>query len=193
MLAATLFFNTAGIANWRFLPVLVAAIPLVNALFFSLCPIVAPEGDADPVSYKTIFGMKFFFVFLMLMAASGAADALTVQLTRSAIATAVPVVGSILSDATGAVLAGAGMLKSAVGVFGLLAVLAICLTPFVTMAVQYLLYKLAAFLAGAVGPPELRDLIDGLAGAFGLVLGMTGACALLLLVSVLSSVAAVTP
>lgn len=74
VLAATLFFNTAGIANWRFLPVLVAAIPLVNALFFSLCPIVAPEGDADPVSYKTIFGMKFFFVFLMLMAASGAAE-----------------------------------------------------------------------------------------------------------------------
>lgn len=74
VLAATLFFNTAGIANWRFLPVLVAAIPLVNALFFSLCPIVAPEGDTDPVSYKTIFGMKFFFVFLMLMAASGAAE-----------------------------------------------------------------------------------------------------------------------
>lgn len=74
VLAATLFFNTAGIANWRFLPVLVAAIPLVNALFFSLCPIVAPEGDADPASYKTIFGMKFFFVFLMLMAASGAAE-----------------------------------------------------------------------------------------------------------------------
>ena len=39
----------------------------------------------------------------------------------------------------------------------------------------------------------LCKLIDGLAGAFGLVLGMTGACALLLLVSVLSSVAAVVP
>ena len=29
------------------------------------------------------------------------------------------------------------MLKGAIGVFGLLAVLAICLTPFITMAVQY--------------------------------------------------------
>ena len=125
-------------------------------------------------------------------AASGAADALTVQLTRSAIATAVPVVGSILSDATGAVLAGAGMLKSAVGVFGLLAVLAICLTPFVTMAVQYLLYKLAAFLAGTVTEEPLAELIDALGSAFGLMLGMTGSCALALLISIISSVSVVS-
>ena len=44
-----------------------------------------------------------------------------------------------------------------------------------------------------IGPPELCRLVDGLAGAFGLVLGMTGACALLLLISILSSIAAVVP
>ena len=125
-------------------------------------------------------------------AATSAADALTVQLTRSAIATAVPVVGSIISDATGTVLAGAGMLKSAVGVFGLLAVLAICLTPFITMAVQYLLYKLAAFLAGTVTEESLGDLIDALGSAFGLMLGMTGSCALALLISIISSVSVVS-
>lgn len=105
---------------------------------------------------------------------------------------AVPVVGSILSDATGTVLAGAGMLKSAVGVFGLLAVLAICLTPFVTMAVQYLLYKLAAFLAGTVTEEPLAELIDALGSAFGLMLGMTGSCALALLISIISSVSVVS-
>ena len=44
-----------------------------------------------------------------------------------------------------------------------------------------------------MGAPSLCKLIDGLGGAFGLVLGMTGSCAFLLLISVLSSVAAVTP
>ena len=61
------------------------------------------------------------------------------------------------------------------------------------LGVQYLLYKLTAFLAGAVGAPGLCKLIDGLGGAFGLILGMTGSCALLLLVSVLATVGAVTP
>ena len=125
-------------------------------------------------------------------AATSAADALSTQLTRTAIATAVPVVGSIISDAAGTVLAGAGMLKGAIGVFGLLAVLAICLTPFITMAVQYLLYKLAAFLAGTVTQEPLAHLIGALGSAFGLMLGMTGSCALALLISIISSVSVVS-
>ncbi len=76
--------------------------------------------------------------------------------------------------------------------FGLLAVLAICLTPFVTMAVQYLLYKLAAFLAGTVTEEPLAELIDALGSAFGLMLGMTGSCALALLISIISSVSVVS-
>ncbi len=114
------------------------------------------------------------------------------QLTRSAIATAVPVVGIHLSDATGRCWPGAGMLKSAIGVFGMLAVLAICLTPFITMAVQYLLYKLAAFLAGTMTEGPLEDLIDALGSAFGLMLGMTGSCALALVISLIASVSVVS-
>ena len=137
--------------------------------------------------------MLVFTGFLSVTGATtSAADALSTQLTRTAIATAVPVVGSIISDAAGTVLAGAGMLKGAIGVFGLLAVLAICLTPFITMAVQYLLYKLAAFLAGTVTQEPLADLIDALGSAFGLMLGMTGSCALALLISIISSVSVVS-
>ena len=137
--------------------------------------------------------MLVFTGFLSVTgAATSAADALSTQLTRTAIATAVPVVGSIISDAAGTVLAGAGMLKGTIGVFGLLAVLAICLTPFITMAVQYLLYKLAAFLAGTVTQEPLADLIDALGSAFGLMLGMTGSCALALLISIISSVSVVS-
>ena len=124
---------------------------------------------------------------------SGAVDGAAVKVTKAAISGVVPVVGGIIADATETVLAGAGLLKNTVGIFGMLGILAACAYPFLQLGVQYLLYKLTAYLASAVGAPALCKLIDGLAGAFGLVLGMTGACALLLLVSVLSSVAAVVP
>ncbi len=151
------------------------------------------EGLRKCTAWVLTAMMLAFTGFLSVTGAvTSAADALTVQLTRSAIAAAVPVVGSIISEATGTVLAGAGMLKSAVGVFGLLAVLAICLTPFITMAMQYLLYKLAAFLAGTVTEEPLGDLIDALGSAFGLMLGMTGSCALALLISIIYSVSAVS-
>ena len=98
---------------------------------------------------------------------------------------------NLFAFATG--LAGAGVLKGAIGIFGMLAVLSICLTPFLQMVVQYLLYKLAAFLAGTITEGPLAGLIDALGTAFGLMLGMTGSCALLLLISITSSVSAVLP
>ena len=151
-------------------------------------------GISKAVTWALTASMLAFTGFLTLTgAATGAADAMTVQMTRSAIATAVPVVGSIISEATGTVLAGAGVLKGAIGIFGMLAVLSICLTPFLSMAVQYLLYKLTAFLAGTVTEGPLAGLINALGTAFGLMLGMTGSCALLLLISITSSVSAVLP
>ena len=151
-------------------------------------------GISKAVTWALTASMVAFTGFLTLTgAATGAADAMTVQMTRSAISAAVPVVGSIISEATGTVLAGAGVLKGAIGIFGMLAVLSICLTPFLQMVVQYLLYKLAAFLAGTITEGPLAGLIDALGTAFGLMLGMTGSCALLLLISITSSVSAVLP
>ena len=114
-------------------------------------------------------------------------------MTRAAIATSVPIVGGILSEASETVLAGASLLKGSIGVFGMLGVLAVCAYPFLQLAVQYLLYQAAAFFASAIGNRPLSDLLRALAGAFALILGMVGACALVLLISVFASVAAVTP
>lgn len=124
---------------------------------------------------------------------TGAVDAASIRVTKAAISGVVPVVGGIIAEAAETVLAGAGLLKNTIGIVGTLAILAACILPFLHLGVQYLLYKLTAFLAAALGAPQLCRLIDGLGGAFGLVLGMTGSCALLLLISVLSSVAAVVP
>ena len=61
------------------------------------------------------------------------------------------------------------------------------------IAVQYLLYKAAALAAGTVGSRNVVKLIDGLGGAFGLLLGAVGSCALLLLISLISSLMVVIP
>ena len=63
--------------------------------------------------------------------------------------------------------------------------------PFLRLAVQYLLYKLTAFFSGTVGSESLVELIDALGSAFGLVLGMVGTGALLLLISIAASVSVV--
>ena len=134
-------------------------------------------------------------VFVGYLTASGAiagsADAAAVKAAKMTISRAIPVVGGILSDAAETVLAGAGVLRGTVGVVGMLVVLAICLTPFLQLALHYLTYKGAAALTGTVAGPRLSGLMDNLGGAFGLILGMTGSCALVLLFSIVSAVSAV--
>lgn len=124
-------------------------------------------------------------------AIAGSVDISRVKAAKMAISRMIPVVGGILADASETVLAGAGALKGTVGAAGLLVVLAICLSPFLHLAVQYMIYKGTAALCACVAQPELSRLIDSIGSAFGLVLGMTGAAALILLVSVVSAILAV--
>lgn len=119
---------------------------------------------------------------------AGTADRAAVKLARFAISGMVPVVGGILSDATESVLAGAGLLRNAIGIFGTLAVLGFCLLPFLQLGLQYLLYKLAAVLASVLTDSPVAGLIGEIGGAFGLMLGMVGASALVTLISVILTI-----
>ena len=141
----------------------------------------------------TVFLLLFVGWLTASGAVAGSADAAAVKTAKMAISRAVPVVGGILSDAAETVLAGAGVLRGTVGAVGLAATLAICLIPFLRLALHYLTYKLAAALAGMVCDMRSCKLMDDIGSAFGLILGMTGACALLLLVSLIAAVAAAVP
>lgn len=123
---------------------------------------------------------------------AGATDAAAIKAAKFAVSSVIPVVGSILSDASETLLAGAGLLKNAVGVFGMLVVIAICLIPFLSLGIHYLTYKVTAALTATISSGRIGGLIEAISTAFGLVLGMTGACAVLLLVSLVSAVSAVT-
>ncbi|MBM6663848.1 stage III sporulation protein AE [Flavonifractor plautii] len=129
------------------------------------------------VTYLTISGVI-----------AGTTDALTVKAAKFTMSSMVPVVGGILSDAAETVLAGAGVLKNTVGVFGMLVVIGICLVPFLQLGFHYLTYKVSSALSAALSGSRVASLIDQIGGAFGLILGMTGACALLLLISMISAV-----
>lgn len=146
-----------------------------KALLPTLSAAVAASGGIVSASVRQV--ATIFFVDLLL------------SLIRGLL---LPLVYFYVAAAADSVLAGAGAVKNTVGAAGLLAVLAVCLLPLVRLGVQYLVYKAAAFLAGILGAEQLTGLIDALGGAFGLIFGMTGACGLLLLISISSALGVVT-
>ena len=115
--------------------------------------------------------------------ASGSVDAAAVKAAGSALGAAVPVVGGMLSDAAGSILAGANFLKTTAGVFGMLALAAIGLMPFLQIGVHYLVLKLTAAVGGTVASGAHAKLLENLSSAMGYMLAMTGSSILMAMIS----------
>lgn len=114
---------------------------------------------------------------------SGPTDAAALKAAKLTISGVVPVIGGILSDASEAVLVSAGAVKNAVGLYGLFAVLAIWMGPFLKIGAHYLLLRLTAAVCSIFGSKRITDLIQDFAGAMGFLLGMTGSVCLMLMIS----------
>lgn len=114
---------------------------------------------------------------------SGVTDATAVKAAKLTISGAVPVVGGILSDASEAVLIGAGTIKNTVGLAGLLAILATVIGPFLRIGMHYMLLKLTAAVSSAFSDKKSAELIQDFSSAMGLLLAMTGTVCVMLLIS----------
>ena len=114
---------------------------------------------------------------------SGSVDAAAVKATKLTLSGAVPVVGGLIADASETILVSAGVMKSAVGVYGLVAIMAILIGPFLQIGCQYLILKLAAAISGVFGVKECTDLIKDFCGTMGFLLAMAGTVCLLLIIS----------
>jgi stage III sporulation protein AE len=128
-----------------------------------------------------IYGFTFFLSMTGVI--SGATDALALKTTKAAVSGMIPVVGSILSDASESLLAGAATAKNTIGVLGMLAVLSISLLPFFQVGIQYLIMKMTAACSGVIGLKPHVSMLKNISTAMGMVTALTGACGILLLIS----------
>ena len=145
------------------------------------------------VSAMTVLVTVFTAYFSITGAIGGAADAAAAKLAKTAIAAALPVVGKIVSGAADSVAAGAQLLRSGVGVLGMLSVLAVCAWPFLALGVHYAVYKAVAMVSGGLTGSRLGGLIGGIGTAFGMVLALVGCGALMLFFAIVSGMKAVSP
>lgn len=126
------------------------------------------------------------YLFLAFMTISGVigstADAATIKATKAAVSGMIPVVGSILSDASDSLLSGATILKNSVGVFGMLGIFASCLVPILRIGLQYLMLKITSAAGGAVGLRPQVELVKEFSKAMGYLLAMCASAAMFLLI-----------
>lgn len=114
---------------------------------------------------------------------SGTADSAALKAAKATVSTVVPVVGNILSGASEAMLVSAGLLKNAAGIYGIFAVLAIFLEPFLKILAHYWMLKLTAAVCSIFGSGRTASLAGDFSTAMGFLLAMTGSTCLMMLIS----------
>lgn len=114
-------------------------------------------------------------------------DALAVKTAQTAITSLIPVVGGLISSTSDALLGGANLLRTGVGIYGFLSVCAICLGPIVRAAVHFFVFKIltacgSAYLGGAAAK-TIRSITDG----YGMALGALGMCCMVEFIAIVVS------
>lgn len=186
--AGTAVFNTV-------LGSLVASLLVPLIYIFLALAVVGAASQADMLMKlrKMMIGLAgkglrvILYVFTGYLTVTGvvggAADQMTVKAAKLTISGMVPVVGSIMADASETILVSAGVVKGAAGVYGLLSVIAIGIGPFLNIGVQYLALKAIASLCALLGGKQVHTIVEDFAAAMGLLLAMTGTMCLLILIS----------
>lgn len=146
------------------------------------------EKMRDTIKWATTWSLKtILYIYTGYIGItgviSGATDAAALKAAKLTISSVVPVVGGILSDASEAVLVSAGTVKNAVGIYGLFAVLAIWIGPFLQIGSHYLLLKATGAICSVFGSKSGTVLVHDFCSALGLLLAMTGTISLMLLIS----------
>lgn len=76
---STLFFTVFGLANWKILTLILAAVPLYNTFNFITCPIERLVEDGESMRPRQLLKLPLFWLLILLMVCSGASEASMAQ------------------------------------------------------------------------------------------------------------------
>ena len=121
------------------------------------------------VGFMGLLLTGFLGVVGVLGAAGGIADGVALRAGKYAVKAFVPVVGSMLSDAAELVLTSGLLLRSGLGLIGLVTVALLVAVPVLKMLALLLVFRLAGALAGPVGGEGITPVLGGVGGAVALL------------------------
>ncbi len=184
-------------------------ISFINSVLLPLVYINIFAGAANAASKNSVlqkiseFSVKFVSwslrvllgAFVSYIGISGivtaGADKAALSTAQLAIGAAVPVVGSIVSEAAETVMSGATMMKNAIGVFGMLSILSAFATPFAAMLVNFFAFKAASLVSSPVLSGGISELSSKIAESFGLIIAMCASVATVIIIAVIAAMKSV--
>lgn len=116
------------------------------------------------------FTMVVFIGIITIQGVAGSvADGLTLRTAKFATATFIPVVGKMFADTVELVMGASLILKNAIGIFGVMAVILICSFPLIKLLSLVMIIKVAGALVQPMGDEKMAQCLDAMGNSLLLV------------------------
>lgn len=111
-------------------------------------------------------------------------DGITAKTAKAAVSSFIPVVGKVLGDAVDTVIGCSAILKNAIGIVGVIVVIAICITPILKLAIITIIYHLTAALCEPIADSKIVSLITQMADTFKILLAIVCSISVMLIIGI---------
>ena len=111
-------------------------------------------------------------------------DGITAKTAKAAVSSFIPVVGKVLGDAVDTVIGCSVILKNAIGIVGVIIVIAICITPILKLAVITIIYHLTAAICEPIADSKIVSLISQMADTFKILLAIVCSISVMLIIGI---------
>lgn len=111
-------------------------------------------------------------------------DGITAKTAKAAVSSFIPVVGKVLGDAVDTVIGCSSILKNAIGIVGVIVVIAICILPIIKLAVITIIYHMTAAICEPIADSKVISLISQMADTFKILLAILCATSVMMIIGV---------
>ena len=157
-------------------------VPIINiSMIFSIIKSISGDADFGGITKLvkntfvtlTVFIMMIFsFVFSFQSTLTQSADSLSLKTAKFAVGSFIPIVGPSISEALRTVTASVALVKSSLGVLGLICVLLLTLPSVISVYLHKLFLDICAALSGMIGCEKEKGIIMDASQICGFILAM---------------------
>lgn len=178
-------------------------LPLINAyIAVSIAGAVSDAFDFKTLG-ESIKSFAIWVIKVLMLAYTGyviiqgslsyASDSFAVKSLKFTLSSAVPVLGSILGDAAGAVLQSAVIIKNTLGVVGIISAIDLAILPVIEVGAIYIILKITSAVISPFAGKEICGLVSNLSSAFNILFIIMCSCAVICIVTFATAITAVSP
>lgn len=114
----------------------------------------------------------------------GSVDALTAKTAKAVVSDFIPVVGKLIGDTAETIIGCSKVLKTSVGIIGVIVLFSIVIVPLVKIGVLWFSFKLTACLCEIVADERIVKLIEQISDCYKILLGILVAISVMLIVGI---------